>query len=140
MKHITHKLKIFAVVLTAIFISTSGLAANGKGVINLNPAKAHANAGGTAFIDNQHVSIQARGLRSNSIYTVWFVNTKPNKHETGAGTPPYMFKTDRWGNGNYSAPLNESPFGKWAMVMIMLHPTGDPKDMKNMVGALSAKL
>jgi hypothetical protein len=51
-----------------------------------------------------------------------------------------MFKTDRWGNGNYSALLSESPFGKWAMVMIMLHPTGDPKDMKNMVGALSAKL
>ena len=140
MKHITHKLKIFAVVLTAIFISASGLAASGKGVISLNPTKAHANASGTAFIDSKHVSIQARGLRSNSIYTVWFVNTKPNKHETGAGTPPYMFKTDRWGNGNYSAPLGESPFGKWAMVMIMLHPTGDPKDMKNMVGALSAKL
>jgi len=140
MKHITHKLKIFAVVLTAIFISTSGLAASGKGVISLNPAKTHANAGGTALIDGEHVSIQARGLRSNSTYTVWFVNTRPNKHEIGAGMPPYMFKTDRWGNGNYSAPLNESPFGKWAMVMIMLHPTGDPKDMKNMVGALSAKL
>jgi len=140
MKHITHNLKIFAVVLTAIFISTSGLAAGGKGVISLNPTKAHANASGTAFIDNEHVSIQARGLKSSSIYTVWFVNTKPKKHETGAGTPPYMFKTDRWGNGNYSALLGESPFGKWAMVMIVLHPTGDPKDMKNMVGALSAKL
>jgi len=59
MKHITHKLKIFAVVLTAIFISTSGLAATGKGVISLNPTKAHANAGGTAFIDSEHVSIRS---------------------------------------------------------------------------------
>lgn len=140
MKHITHNIKIFAVVLTAIFISTSALAAEKKGVIRLNPTKAHANASGTAFIGNAHVSIQARGLKSNSVYTVWFVNTQPKKHETGAGTAPYMFKTDRWGNGNYSASLGKSPFGKWAMVMVVLHPTGDPKDMKNMVGALSAKL
>ncbi|RZB35973.1 MAG: hypothetical protein SRB2_02638 [Desulfobacteraceae bacterium Eth-SRB2] len=91
----------------------------------------NANAGGSAFIGNEHVSIQARGLKSNSIYTVWFVNAKPKKHETGAGMPPYMFKTDRWGNGNYSASRGELPFGKWVMVMVVLHPTGDPKDMKN---------
>ncbi|MEA3231672.1 MAG: hypothetical protein U9Q05_07960 [Thermodesulfobacteriota bacterium] len=37
-------------------------------------------------------------------------------------------------------PLNASPVGKWQMVMIVLHPNGDPKDMKNMVGALVANL
>jgi len=104
MKHITHNLKIFAVVLTAIFISTSGLAAGGKGVISLNPTKAHANASGTAFIDNEHVSIQARGLKSSSIYTVWFVNTKPKKHETGAGkwklfSSPWRIAFWKMGNG-----------------------------------------
>jgi hypothetical protein len=26
------------------------------------------------------------------------------------------------------------------MLMVVLHPTGDPKDMKNMIGALSANL
>ncbi len=36
--------------------------------------------------------------------------------------------------------LSESPFGQWQMLMIMLHPSGDPADMKNMVGALKAKL
>jgi len=36
--------------------------------------------------------------------------------------------------------LYGSPFGKWEMVMIVLHPTGNPKDMKNMVGALGGKL
>ena len=65
---------------------------------------------------------------------------KPNKHETGAGPAPYMFRTDKWGDGNYAAALNEAPFGKWTMIMVVLHPTGDPKDMKNMVGALKAPL
>jgi hypothetical protein len=51
-----------------------------------------------------------------------------------------MFKTDAWGNGSYSAALSEAPFGKWAMVMIVQHPDGDPKDMHNMVGALKAML
>jgi hypothetical protein len=40
------------------------------------------------------MSIQARGLKPDSVYTVWFVNMKPKKHETGAGAAPYMFKTD----------------------------------------------
>lgn len=31
-------------------------------------------------------------------------------------------------------------FGKWATPMIVLNPTGDPMDIKNMVGALSAKI
>ena len=65
---------------------------------------------------------------------------KPKKHETGAGSAPYMFKTDPNGFGQCSASLSESPFGKWQMIMIVLHPNGDPADMKNMVGALKAKL
>ena len=94
MKKFIHNLKIFAVALTAIIISTSVFATSINGVINLNPTKAHPNASGTAFIDREYVSIQARGLKPDAIYTTWFVNTKPKKHETGAGTPPYMFKTD----------------------------------------------
>jgi hypothetical protein len=65
---------------------------------------------------------------------------KPKKSETGAGAAPYMFRTNKWGDGNYSSPLNEALFGKWSAVMVILHPNGDPKDMKNMVGALSAAL
>lgn len=140
MKYINKNMKIFVAVLAVIFISTYSWAGAKNDIIRLSPTKAHPNASGTAVIDSEHLSIQARGLNSNSVYTVWFVNTKPKKHETGAGTPPYMFKTDDWGNGSYSAPVSKSPFGEWAMVMVVLHPTGDPKDMKNMVGALSAKL
>ena len=121
------------------FISFSWVTVAGE-KISLMPTKKHPNAIGTAVINGDSLSIQAKGLKPNSVYTVWFVNMKPKKSETGAGLPPYMFKTDSFGGGSYSAPLDESPFGNWQMIMIVLHPSGNPKDMKNMVGALSAKL
>jgi hypothetical protein len=127
-------------IVAFMFMVTIGWATSGAKTIQLTPVKTHPNASGTALIDDRHVSIMARGLKPNAVYTVWFVNIKPKKHETGAGTAPYMFRTDQWGGGNYTAPLSEAPFGKWSMVMVVLHPDGDPKDMKNMVGALKAKL
>lgn len=39
-----------------------------------------------------------------------------------------------------NAPLSETPLGKWAMIMEVQHPNGDPMDMKNMIGALKAGL
>jgi hypothetical protein len=86
------------------------------------------------------MSIQARGLKANSDDTVWFVNMKPKKHETRTGSAPYIFKTDANGFGQYSSSLSESPFGKWQIIMIVLHPNGDPTDMRSMVGALAAEL
>ena len=121
------------------FLSQSWASGSGRTLV-LKPAKGQSTVSGSAVIDSNHINIQTRGLKPDSVYTVWFVNMKPKKHETGAGAAPYMFRTDPWGNGSYSAPLKESPFGKWAMVMIVLHPNGDPKDMKNMVGALKAQL
>ena len=134
----TYKI-IFLTIISIFFISTSWASGPGR-TIQLEAIAAHPDASGTAVIDQNHVSVQARGLKSDSVYTVWFVNMKPRKNETGAGNAPYMFRTDKWGNGNYSAPLMEAPFGKWAMVMVVLHPNGDPKDMKRMVGALKAAL
>lgn len=68
------------------------------------------------------------------------MNMKPKKSQAGVGTMPYMFKMDSQGKGSYEASLSESPFGKWQMVMVVLHPDGDPKNMKKMVEALSAKV
>ena len=127
------------IALTIIAFSISSMAGTGH-ELTLNAIKDHPTAKGTALIKDNYVSIQARGLKSNSVYTVWFVNMKPKKHETGAGSAPYMFKTDANGFGQYSAALSESPFGKWQMIMIVLHTNGDPTDMKSMVGALKAKL
>jgi hypothetical protein len=138
MKNI-NKIAILVIATLIVGVSFSSMAGTGR-ELTLNATKEHPAARGTALIKDNFVSIQARGLKSNSIYTVWFVNMKPRKHETGAGSAPYMFKTDANGFGQYSAQLGESPFGKWQMVMIVLHPNGDPADMKNMVGALVAKL
>lgn len=129
---------VITLALTAF--TTLSLASQAGEKISLMATKKHPNASGTAVINDTNIQINAKGLKPNSVYTAWFVNTKPKKHETGAGQPPYMFRTDSTGNGTYSAALNESPYGKWEMLMIVLHPNGDPKDMKKMVGALSANL
>lgn len=110
------------------------------GELSMMAAKDHPKASGTLDLDQDKVSIQAEGLKPNSVYTVWFVNMKPKKSQAGAGTMPYMFKTDSQGKGSYEASLSESPFGKWQMVMVVLHPDGNPKNMKKMVEALSAKV
>ena len=102
--------------------------------------KSHKGATGTVTLSENNIGIQAKGLQPNGVYTVWFVNMKPKKHEAGAGQAPYMFKTDGGGNGSYSSTLSDSPFGKWEMIMIVLHPDGDPANMKKMVGALSTMI
>jgi hypothetical protein len=137
----TKKTLVFlAAAFVIVTISAFSWAAQGEVKLPLMATEQHPNASGTAVISNKNISIEAEGLKPYGIYTVWFVNMKPTKHEAGAGMPPYMFKTDSYGNGTYSASLKASPFGKWQMLMIVLHPTGDPSDMKNMVGGLSAKL
>ena len=138
MKNI-YKITISVIALAFVAFSISSVAGTGH-ELKLNAIKDHPEANGMALIKDNYVSIQARGLKSDSVYTVWFVNMKPKKHETGAGSAPYMFKTDANGFGQYSSPLSESPFGKWQMIMIVLHTNGDPTDMGSMVGALKAKL
>jgi hypothetical protein len=125
--------------LISILIFSNAWASSGERTFILESI-GDQNAGGTAIIDDNHLSVQASGLKPDAVYTVWFVNTKPKKHEAGAGQEPYLFRTDNHGKGVYRSSLDESPFGKWAMIMIVLHPNGDPKDMKNMVGALKATL
>jgi hypothetical protein len=134
-----NKITLSMIALTIVAFNISAMAGTGH-ELKLDAIKDHPAAIGTALIKDNYVSIQARGLKPNSVYTVWFVNMKPKKHETGAGSAPYMFKTDANGFGQYSSALSESPFGKWQMIMIVLHPNGDPADMNGMVGALKAKL
>lgn len=128
---------ILAAIFGMLLFGTMSLATTN---ITLMASKAHSNATGTATFSEDGLSIHTKGLKPGKVYTVWFVNMKPKKHEIGAGNPPYMFKTDSNGNGTYETHLSELPFGKWATLMIVLHPTGDPMDMKNLVGALSAKI
>jgi len=136
----TRRFQIALIILISICVFSLSLAMSSGRELVLNPTAKHPDANGSAVIANDHINLQARGLKPDAVYTIWFVNMKPKKSEKGAGTAPFMFRTDSWGNGSYSAPLNEAPFGKWSMIMVVQHPNGDPKDMKNMVGALKASL
>ena len=61
-------------------LSISSIAGTGH-ELTLNATKKHPAAKGTALINDNNMSIQARGLKPDSFYTVWFVNIKPKKHE-----------------------------------------------------------
>ncbi|MBI5576357.1 MAG: hypothetical protein HY896_08330 [Deltaproteobacteria bacterium] len=130
--------KCLPFVLALAFMVIAGAALAGDVSIPLKAEKDSPAASGTASLGSGKLRVQAEGLRPNGVYTVWFVNMKPKKHEAGAGSAPFMFRTDGQGKGSYDAALSESPFGKWAMIMVVRHPSGDPADMKSMVPALSA--
>jgi hypothetical protein len=134
---------ILAVSLVVVAFGALSCATAGGTKIPLMATKMQPSTSGTSSVSDKSLSIQANGLQPNAVYTVWFVNMdanmKPEAH-TGAGMPPYVFKTDSSGAGTYKSGLEASPFGKWQMLMIMLHPDGDPTNMNNAVGTLSAKL
>lgn len=127
------------ILLLLLTATTFAFAASDKvHQLSMMAAKEHPKAGGTLTLSADAISITAEGLKPDSVYTVWFVNMKPKMSQAGAGEMPYMFKTDSQGKGEYKSALANPPFGKWQMVMVMLHPDGKPENMKNMVKALSA--
>jgi hypothetical protein len=134
---------ILAVSSVVVAFGALSCATAGGTKIPLMATKMQPSASGTSSVSDKSLSIQAKGLQPNAVYTVWFVNMgenmKPKTH-AGAGMPPYVFKTDSSGAGTYESGLEASPFGKWQMLMIMLHPDGDPTNLKDAVGTLSAKL
>ena len=69
--------------------------------------KSHTGTGGRVSVSDNSLKIKAKDLRSNGVYTGWFVNMKPKKLEAGAGTLPYMFETDSNANGTYEYRLRE---------------------------------
>lgn len=133
---IARKASSLALALSFLLIAVPGR--SGEVSLPLKAEKDSPGGSGTATLDEGKIRIRAEGLRPDSVYTVWFVNMKPRKHEAGAGTAPYMFRSDGQGKGSYESPLSGSPFGKWGTIMVVRHTTGDPGDMKNMAPALSA--
>jgi len=135
-----NKLILLVAVFALFAFNAPAMASQANGNHALMATKKFPGAGGSAVVTDTHINIDATGLKPNSVYTVWFVNMKPKKQETGAGDPPFMFKTDANGNGTYTASLKESPYGKWSMLMVVERPNGNPMDMKHMIGALSTAL
>jgi len=94
----------------------------------------------TAVIDGKTFQLKAKDLKPNSVYTVWWVNTQPQMEIAGVGEAPYTFKTNRKGAGTFKATLESTRFGRWQMLKIIWHTTGDPQDMQSIEDALSAPL
>ncbi len=131
---------VAAVALVAATALVGSAVAADKKSFSLMGQKDSPKASGTAVVDGTRLTITAKGLKPNAVYTVWFVNMQPTMTKEGAGTPPYAFTTDAKGQAKYEAALGESPIGKWQAIMIVRHPSGDAKDMDHMEDALMAKL
>lgn len=105
-------MNMLAFVALAAVLGFGAVSWAGRQNLPFMAAKDSAKATGTINLSNDKLTIQAHGLKPNSVYTVWFVNMKPKKEQAGAGKAPFMFKTDSQGKGAYNASLAKSPIGK----------------------------
>jgi hypothetical protein len=122
-----------------IGVAAGAVAAESKN-FGLTGQKDSPQASGTATVEGTKLTITAKGLKPNAVYTVWLVNMQPTMTKAGAGTAPYDFKSDANGDAKYTATLGESPLGKWQAIFIVRHSSGDPKAMDKMEDALMVKL
>ena len=135
------KHKVVSSLLVVVFSLFTGLAiAAGDQKVALKADKAGKGASGTAVIvdkggDQKEVAITAKGLKPNSVYTVWLVNMKPKMDMAGLGGGDYSFKSDDKGNATFSATIGSADLAKWQLVEVAYHPSGDPKNMKEMENA-----
>ena len=106
----------------------------------LNRAQGVEQGSGEAVIANGTLAIRVKDLKPDSVYTVWYVNAEPEHMISGVGQRPYMFKTDKRGVATFRAKLDEQPFGRWQVLVIIRHPNGDPQDMQHKEDALWAPL
>ncbi len=141
MKRMTTLALTTAVMLALSTVWGTGQAVSAEKVkIALNRSQGVQGGSGEAVIVDNTLTIQVKDLKPTSVYTVWFVKMKPKEEMAGVGNAPYSFKTDQQGTATFRATLAEVPFGKWQMLVIVRHPTGDAKDMMNKERALWARL
>lgn len=133
--------------LVVVLSLVAGLAvAAGDRKIALKADKAGKGASGTAVIvdkggDRKEVTIAAKGLKPNSVYTVWLVNVKPKMDMAGLGESDYSVKSDDKGNASYSSTIGSADLSKWQLIELAYHPSGDPKNTKELMNtALIGKI
>ena len=141
------KRKVISSLLVVVFSLFAGLAiASGDQKVALKADKAGKGASGTAVIvdkggDQKEVTITAKGLKPNSVYTVWLVNMKPKMDMAGVGEGDYSFRSDDKGNASYFATIGSADLSKWQLIELAYHPSGDPKNTKELMNtALLGKL
>ncbi len=138
---------VISSVFVVVFSLIAGLAvAAGGQKVALKAGKAGKGASGAAVIadrggDQKGVAVTAKGLKPNSVYTVWLVNMKPKMDMAGLGEGDYSIKSDDKGDASYSATIGSADLSKWQLIELAYHPSGDPKNMKEMENtALIGKL
>jgi hypothetical protein len=133
------KRKVISSLLVVVFSLFTGLAiAAGDQKVALKADKAGKGASGTAVIvdkggDQKSVAITAKGLKPNSVYTVWLVNVKPKMDMAGLGEGDYSLKSDDKGNASYSATIGSADLSKWQLIELAYHSSADPKNMKELM-------
>jgi hypothetical protein len=88
----------------------------------------------------KEIYIDAKGLKANGVYTVWFVNIKPMMDMAGVGSGDYSFKADAKGNGHYKADVPAAEIEKWQILKVAYHTDGNPKNMNDIKIVLEATL
>ncbi len=133
--------------LVVVLSLVGGLAvAAGDRKVALKADKAGKGASGTAVIvdkggDRKEVTIAAKGLKPNSVYTVWLVTMTPKMDMAGLGGGDYSVKSDEKGDASYSATIGSEDLSKWQLIELAYHPSGDPKNTKELMNtALIGKL
>ncbi|MDW7709931.1 MAG: hypothetical protein SCH98_05610 [Deferrisomatales bacterium] len=138
-------LKILAAVLTLASWLYAGLAAAGaERRLSLMADQAGKGATAEAVItdkggDQTEVVITAIGLKPGAVHTVWLVNMKAKMDMAGLGTGDYSFRTDEKGSARYAATISPSELKKCQLQEIAYHPSGDPKNMHEMMGNIVLK-
>lgn len=146
-----HNFLIVSVFLALLFTPFSWASENAKGEANRGSehVQLEAQKGNNAQVSAQiqkaqegkkQISIDLKGLKPNSLYTVWLVNEKPKMEMAGLGSGDYSFRTDEEGNAIYTANVSEQELAKWKLLEIAYHPDNDPKNMKNMQIAAKGKI
>lgn len=135
------KLALSIILVLTVFVVFA--AAGGERKIDLKADKSGKGAKGEVVVidkgaDQKEITITMKGLKPNSVYTVWLVNMKPKMDMIGVGMGDYSFKSDDKGNANYTATISSVEMEKWQMIEIGYHPDGDPKNMNKMKIALKA--
>jgi hypothetical protein len=140
--------KIVGLLLVLVLALAAGVSAEAAGdrKVVLKAGKSGKGASGQVVIsdkgaDAREITLRANGLKPDSVYTVWFVNMKPKMDMAGVGEGDFSFRTDGKGNATYSATVAPADLAKWQLFEVAYHPSGDPKNMKEMENtALIGKL
>lgn len=75
------------------------------------------------------LTITAKGLEPNSVYTVWLAKDEPSAELKGLGVGDYSFTTDGSGTGRFIANVAENELMDWDKLEIAFHPDGNPANL-----------